>query len=155
MDAGCLSELVFCSTAAQGSAHVPDRTPCHRVLACPLSTAVSLRSVAMAGLQVVLYGCSAEWLALRCAHGSPPDGCWDSGGHRAEKSHQATVPGLCTEKMKHASAAGDTGQTFLHLHHAPTLCTPHSSLSSSLSSPTPFFPPSFYKAKLHGQPARI
>lgn len=34
--------------------------------------------------RLVLYGCVAEWLALRCARGSPPDGCWDSGGHGAE-----------------------------------------------------------------------
>ncbi|MED6293693.1 hypothetical protein CHARACLAT_013146 [Characodon lateralis] len=57
---------------------------CATVLACPLSRAVSLRSVVLPGLRVVLYVCAAEWLALRCAHGSPPDGCWGSGGHGAE-----------------------------------------------------------------------
>lgn len=77
---------------------------------------------------LLFYGCVADCLALRWAHGSAPDGCWDSGGHRAEKSHQAPVPGPCTEKMKRTAAPRNTGQTLQPLNPSPLptstpLCT--------------------------------
>lgn len=49
-----------------------------------LSTEQSLRSVALAGLGVVLYGCVAGWLALASACGISPDGRRNGADHVAE-----------------------------------------------------------------------
>lgn len=48
------------------------------------STKQRLRSAALAGPRVALYGCVAGWLALRSARGISPDGSWNSGSHGAE-----------------------------------------------------------------------
>lgn len=86
-------------------------------------------------------GCSL-WLCCWVA-GSPlctrQPSRWMLGQRRPQgwKSHQAAVPGPCTEKMKRTGTPGDMGQTLPHLHHPPTqsLHAPLSFLSSSLSYP--------------------
>lgn len=49
-----------------------------------LSTEQSLRSVALAGPGLVLYGCVAGWLALLSARGISPDGRQNGADHLAE-----------------------------------------------------------------------
>lgn len=132
---------------------MPDRNVCHWVLACPLNRAASLRSVALAGLRVVLYGCVAEWLALRCAHGSPPDGCWDSGGHRAENPIKLQFQALALRRWSAPARQGTQAKPFCTsiIPQPQSLHAPLSFLSSSLSSPFS----SFYRGRLQAQPARI
>lgn len=87
---------------------------------------------------------------------------WMLGQRRPQgwKSHQAAVPAPCTEKMKRTGTPGDTGQTLLHLHHPLPLSLPPNPnpfmylFPSSLHLSVPLFS-SFYRRRLHAQPARI
>lgn len=106
-------------------------------------------------------GCSL-WLC-RWVAGSPlctrQPSRWMLGQRRPQgwKSHQAVVPGPCTEKMKRTGTPGDTGQTLLHLYH-PLPPTPIPSCPSFLPPFIPVFPfffLPFYRRRLQAQPARI
>lgn len=157
MHVGCRSERVLCSI--EHMAAFKDQpvsltgmcaTECWPVHWTELRALDRWRCLACG---LLFYGCVADCLALRWAHGSAPDGCWDSGGHRAEKSHQAAVPGPCTEKMKHTAAPRNTGQTPLLLHSPSPLYQP-----KSLCAPISFTPSSlpslfFYLFFLQGKTA--
>lgn len=106
-------------------------------LSVGLCTEQSLRSVALAGPRVALYGCVAGWLALRSARGISPDGCWNSRGHGAENpiKKQFQAPAL-----RRWSAPVHQGM------QAKPFCTSITPKTKSLHAPLSYLPSCFYSS---------
>lgn len=125
LNMACLTECVLCSsepTVAQGSARVSDRTVSHCwPVHCTELWASDQRRWLAHGLFVMVV---CRWVAGAPLCTRQPSR-WMLGQRRPRgwKSHQAAVPGPCTEKMKHTVSPGDTGQTLTYLLH-PLLWTP-------------------------------
>lgn len=77
-----------------------------------LSTEQSLRSVALAGLGVVLYGCVAGWLALASACGISPDGRRNGADHVAENPIKKQFQALALRRWSAPVRQGTRAKPF-------------------------------------------
>lgn len=128
---------------------------CHKVLACPLNRGASLRSLALARLRVILYGCVAEWLALCCAALQMDAGTASATGLKIP-SRTSSGP-LHWEDEAHLHARGHRAKPFctsITNANPNPLRSQCSSPSLSLSLNSLLFP-HFYKKRQQAQPARI
>lgn len=97
----------------------------------------SLRSVALAGPRLALYGCVGGSLALQSARGSSPDGRWNSRGYGAENpiKKQFQAPAL-----RRWSAPVHQGV------QAKPFCTSITPKTKSLHAPLSYLPLCFYSS---------